>query len=297
MNTTLFERILVPTDLSEFDELAIRYAMLFHERLGSKLTLLHAEDVSWLGVEHPVGYYFDNPNEAKEELKTRLAEFAQAMMPESARVATIFSDDAPERAIVKAAEETHADLIIMGTHGRHGLRRAIVGSVAESVLHNTTLPVMTVTPRLFATDQGIALNTILCPVNFSEVARASLEEATAVAEAFGAELIVMHVAEGNIEALDVEAEFSGWIDPLVRDRMRYRQIVAKGDPTQSVLKIADQIRADLIVVGAQHRLFHDTTVIGTTTERITRHARHAVLTVIRQPTPALTRAREVEVTV
>jgi nucleotide-binding universal stress UspA family protein len=295
MNTNLYERILVPTDLSEFDDLAIRYALLFNKRLGSKITMLHAEEVSWLGAEHPVGYYFDNPNEAKEELKLRLDEFAHRTTPESARVATIFADDAPERAIVKTADEVHADLIMMATHGRYGLRRAIVGSVTESVLRHTTRPVLTVTPRLFAINEAVALRTILCPVNFSEVARASLEEATAMAEAFDAELIVMHVAEGGLE--NVEEQFSGWVDPLVRDRTRYRQIVVKGDPAGAVLEVADQIRADLVVVGAQHKFFHDTTVVGTTTERITRFARHAVLTVVRKPAIAPVRERELALTV
>lgn len=281
MNTNPYERILVPTDLSEFDDLAIRYALLFQQRRGSKITMLHAEEVSWLGAEHPVGYYFDNPSEAKEELRARLVEFAHRTTPESARVTTLFVDDAPERAIVKAAEETHADLIMMATHGRYGLRRAIVGSVTESVLRHTSLPVLTVTPRLFEVNEAVTLRTILCPVNFSAVAREALEQATAMADVFDAELIVIHVAEDGIA--NVERQFSGWVDPLVRDRTQYRQLVVQGDPAGAVLNVADQVRADLIVVGAQHKFFSDTTVVGATTERITRFAKHAVLTVARKP--------------
>jgi len=190
-----YERILVPTDLSEFDNLAIRYALLFHQRLGSKITMLHAEEVSWLDAEHPVGYYFDNPNEAKEELRTRLIEFAHRTTPESARVATIFVDDAPERAIVAKAKEIHADLIVMATHGRSGLRRAILGSVTESVLRHTTVPVLTVTPQLFATDAPIALKTILCPA-------ALAGEAKEIAGAFDAKLIVIDDAARILAVAD-----------------------------------------------------------------------------------------------
>jgi len=289
MNTNAYDHILVPTDLSEFDDLAIRYALLFNKHLGSKITMLHAEEVSWLGAEHPVGYYFENPNEAKEELRARLAEFAHRVTPESARVATIFVDDAPEHAIVNKAQEIHADLIMMATHGRYGLRRAIVGSVTESVLRHTTLPVLTVTTRLFAVDDTIALRTILCPVNFSDIARASFEEAKAMANAFDAELIAIHVAEDGLD--DVEKRLSAWIEP------RYKKIVVKGDPASTVLDAADQIHADLIVIGAQHKLFHDTTVVGTTTERITRFARHAVLTVVRKPVATHAEEREEALTV
>jgi len=289
MNTNAYDHILVPTDLSEFDDLAIRYALLFNKHLGSKITMLHAEEVSWLGAEHPVGYYFENPNEAKEELRARLAEFAHRVTPESARVATIFVDDAPEHAIVNKAREIHADLIMMATHGRYGLRRAIVGSVTESVLRHTTLPVLTVTPRLFAVDDKIALRTILCPVNFSDVARASFKQAKAMAKAFDAELIAIHVAEDGLD--DVEKRLSAWIEP------RYKKIVVKGDPASTVLDAADQIHADLIVIGAQHKLFHDTTVVGTTTERITRFARHAVLTVVRKPVARHAEEREEALTV
>ena len=54
---SLFERILVPTEMDEFGGLALRYALLFNKRLDSRLTLLHAAEISWLANEHPVGYY------------------------------------------------------------------------------------------------------------------------------------------------------------------------------------------------------------------------------------------------
>jgi nucleotide-binding universal stress UspA family protein len=285
MNTNLFERVLVPVELSEFDELAVRYALLFNQRLGSKLTLLHAEEVSWLATEQPIGYYFENANEAKEELRMRLNELANRYTPEGARVSALFVDDDAAHAIVETADEMNADLIIMATHGRKGVRRALIGSVTETVLHEMNRPVMTVTPRLHAAGTPIAIRTILCPVNFSEVARCSLEQAAAVAESFDAELIVMHVAEENSAAVIryVEERFGRWVDPLVRERTRYRQIVVHGDAAASVISVADQIGADLLVIGAQHKRFSDTTVIGTTTERVTRFSRAPVMTVIRKP--------------
>jgi len=273
----LYERILIPTNLDGFDDLAIRYALLFHERHGSKITMLHAEEVSWLAAEHPIGYYFENANEAKEGLKWRLAEYARRLTPAGASVATIFVDEEPVRGISRIAEETGANLIVMATHGRTGLRRALIGSVTESVLREAEIPVLTVTPRLFAAGGEVALRSILCPVNFSDVAAASLEQAAAIAEAFDAKLIVMHVASDGVR--NVEEQLGEWIDGIVRGRVRYRRIVLEGDPAERVLEIADQLQTDLMVIGARHRRFHDSTVTGLTTDRITRFARHAVLTV------------------
>jgi nucleotide-binding universal stress UspA family protein len=288
MNTNLFERILVPTDMSAFGDLALRYALSFNQRLGSKLTLLYAEEISWLAEEHPSGYYFKNVTEAKVALTRQLHEYATSHLPEAAGATTLFEDDAPELAIVRTARDIKADLIVMGTHGRHGIRRALLGSVTERVLRETDVPVITVNPSMFPANASVGMRTVLCPVNFTDVARVALEQASAIAESFGAQLVVMHVCEGGEPRLfsDVQKQFGMWVEPLVRANTRYKEVVVHGDAAARVLDVADQIDADLLVIGAQHKRFADATVIGTTTERITRFSRHAVMTVIRRPVEA-----------
>ena len=279
----IFDNILVPTDMSDFGDLALQYALLFSEGLGSRITLLNAEEVSWFASEHPIGYYFENVPEAKVALAKRLHDYAASHLPATTQATTLFEDDTPESAIVRTARDIKASLIIMGTHGRHGLRRALLGSVTERVLRETDVPVITVRPPLFPTNADAAIRTVLCPVNFTDIARTALEQACAVAESFQAQLVVVHVADEVETRLfaGVQEEFRHWVDPLLRANTRYKEIVVHGDAAERVLDIADQVRADLLVVGAQHRLFHDATVIGATTERITRFAKRAVMTVIR----------------
>jgi len=285
MNPNLFERILVPTDMSAFSDLALRYALHFNERLGSKITLLHAEEISWLATDHPIGYYFENVPEAKATLTKQLHEYAASHVPATARATTLFEDEAPELAILRVARDINADLIIMGTHGRRGIRRAILGSVTEYVLRETDIPVITVNPALFAPDRTASIRTVLCPVNFTAIARDALVQASAIAESFAAQLVVMHVCEGSEPRLfsDVQNQFGIWVDPQVRANTRYKEIVAHGHAAQEVLSVADQIDADLVVIGAQHKRFADATVIGSTTEKISRFAKRAVMTVIRKP--------------
>ncbi len=279
-----FERILVPTDMSDFAELALRYALYFNETLGSRITLMHAETMP-LYPEQPFGYYLENAADARRDAAERLRDYAHGKVPAAVQVETTVVDDIPARAIVDTADHVDADLIVMGTHGRHGLTRALLGSVTERVLRMTSRPMLSVTPRLFETNRGIAIRSILCPVNFTPVARIALEHANLLAETFGAKITVVYVAEesDSLLSLDLEQEFATWLDPLVREQAQYKKVIVHGDAAARVLAVADHIAADVIVVGAQHKLFADDTVIGGTTERITRFARQPVLTVVRRP--------------
>lgn len=281
-----YERILVPTDMSLFAGQAIRYAGLLRERLGSRITLMYADETFFPMdvLEMPLGYYLEQAPTAKATLQKKLVEYAHEQFGEAA-ASTMVVQDVPSRAIVQAAQDIRADLIVMGTHGRQGWRRALLGSVAENVLHETDRPVITVTPGILADNQIPEIRTIVCPVNFTYIAREALNHACALAAAFDAELVVVYVAEGIQPPLlpEVEAAFSLWVDPAVRCHAAYRPcLVSEGNPAERVLAVARDASADLIVVGAQHKFFSDATVIGTTTQRITRFARCPVLTVVRK---------------
>lgn len=285
MKSLAFDRILVPTDMSDFGNLALRYAVQFRERLGSHLTLLFADEFYFPieVLELPIGYYLENAPDTRRKLQEKLRDYATTNCGEGTEALIV--QDAPARAIINSAKQVRADLIIMGTHGRHGWRRALLGSVTESVLRETDRPVLTVTPALMEKDANPAIRTVLCPVNFTHVAREALQYASALAASFDADLAVMYVAEGIDQPMlpQLESAFSTWIDPHVRDRCRYNQIVVhNGDPAEHVLNMSQKLGADLIVIGAQHRWFSDATVIGSTTERITRFAKCPVLTVVRK---------------
>lgn len=281
MRSRLFEQVLVPTDLTSFTDSAMTHAQLFRRALGSHVVLMHADEISWVAAEHPIGYYIDNIPERKVELQLRLSEFAKRYETDGSGVTTRFVDDQPARAILAVADEIDADLIVMGTHARRGLKRAVLGSVTERVLRDTKRPVLTVRPGAMPAAQ---LRSILCPVNFTNVARVALEQAAAIAQAFGAMLIVMHVVEGELPVLShVNEEFAAWVDPLVRDRVTYQHIVVHGGAAERVTHTAEMIGASIIVIGAEHKLLSDATVIGSSTAQIIRASTRPVLTVVRRP--------------
>lgn len=285
METYGYDRILIPTDMSEFGKLALQYGVLFQERLGTALTLMYADEFYFPIelLEAPAGQYLETAPATKVKLQEKLRDYIKEHVPLGAE--GVIVQDAPARSIVQTAKDTRADLIIMGTHGRNGIRRAVLGSVCEAVLHDSDVPLLTVTPNLMKAEGAPAITKILCPVNFTRVARESLQHACVLAEAFNAELSVVYVAESIAEPHlpEIESAFIQWVDPHVRDRCSYRQIVTLHDDAAArVLDIAEESAADLLVIGAQHRRFSDASVIGTTTERLTRFARCPVLTVVRQ---------------
>jgi nucleotide-binding universal stress UspA family protein len=137
---------------------------------------------------------------------------------------------------------------------------------------------------------------LLCPVNYSDVSLDAMIVAGSVAEAFDGEIYVVHVVEAGRNAPhegDLEA-LRAWIPHDIRHRCLYKELVISGHPAETVIDLARKLETDMIIVGAQHRRFVDTTVIGTTTERILRHSHCPVMTVIRKVAAASAEKRSEE---
>jgi nucleotide-binding universal stress UspA family protein len=278
MSTASLQRILVPTDLSDFAAGALAWAALFQRRLGGRLTVLNANQpwVPFDVMEGPAAYTLQTSAEFRSRLTRDLRAHVERHLPDAGdAVETRIVDQAPAQAILDTAEAIDADLIVMGTHGRTGWRRALLGSVAEKVVHHTDRAVLCIPP-----DTPASIGKILCPVNFTEVARIALEQACTLAATFDAELLLVHVTDPGDEAADIEGEFAAWIDPYVRTRCRYAHVVASGNAAEETIRLANDTRADLIVLGSQHKRFADASVIGATTERVVRFAKRAVWVVV-----------------
>ncbi len=291
MKPFVITSILAPTDLSESNIPALRYARFFADRFAAKLTVMYTDP-----IVYPVDFaaptetlYITAKPEHEAQLRTEVEQHAAPAM-EGRPYDVEVTVGQPIPAILSAARRRRADLIVMGTHLRHGWRRALLGSVSDGVLHGSECPVLTVAGR----ESRIAtITNILCPVNFTDVARESLHVAARLAGTLGARLTVVHVVESD-EAAKVavdEERVRQWVGPELQDVCTYRELVVRGGPAERVLDCADDLGADLLVIGAQHKLFRDSTVIGTTTERLIRFASCPVMVVPREAAP---RSAEVE---
>jgi nucleotide-binding universal stress UspA family protein len=286
MKPFVITSVLAPTDLSDSGIPALRYARLFADRFSAKLTVMYTDPIVYpVELAGPSdGLYISTTPEHQARLRSEVARHAGAMM--SGRPYDIdVTIGLPVPSILAAGKERNADLIVMGTHLRRGWRRALLGSVSEGVLHGSECPVLTVAMRDgSAGATPYAITNILCPVNFTDVARDSLHVAARLAEAFGAHLIIVHVLEADevMNAKADEEKIRHWVAPELRDNCSFRELVVRGGAAERVLDCADDVGADLLVIGAQHKLFRDSTVIGTTTERLIRFASCPVLVVPRQ---------------
>ena len=165
-----------------------------------------------------------------------------------------------------------ADLIVMGTHGRSGLNRWMLGSVAEHVLRESTVPVLTVRSAPRET-----IRRVLCPVHDTDLSRTALKLATEISACFEANLTVFHAVEPS--GRNPVANLCSWIPKEERTRCDIRELVRHGDPSEEIVRLATEEPYDLIILGAPLRRFFDGMVLGTTALRTVRHARCPVLTV------------------
>lgn len=142
--------ILVAIDFSDDSRLALRRALEIADRFDAKVTLVHAIDLTGLRGAAPE-LYVDIPSLAariRDSAEAGLREIAAAEDPEGRRiVAAEVYEGRPANAIVEAAREKKASLIVTGTHGRTGLSRMVLGSVAERVVRHAPCDVLVVRPR------------------------------------------------------------------------------------------------------------------------------------------------------
>jgi nucleotide-binding universal stress UspA family protein len=278
--------ILAPTDLSESSLPALRYARLFADRFSAKLTVMYSDPIVYpLDYVGPTAGACLTTPEYQARLRVEVAQHAEETMAGRPYEVDVTIGQ-PAQAILSTVREKHADLVVMGTHLRHGWRRALLGSVSDGVLHGANIPVLTVARRdREAGARPDAITNILCPVNFTEAARESVQVAGRLAKEFGARLTIVHVIESAADAIGAadEEKVWQWVSPELRGICSFRELVLRGGAAERVLDCADDLGADFLVIGAQHTLFRDATVIGTTTERLLRFAPCPVLVVPLQP--------------
>lgn len=278
--------VLLPVDFGDTATVAARAASRMAEALDATIVALYADSflppVAYADI--PVAWYSENVEELKTAAAEKLGAFLREhVSPEVTLEARIVADT-PVHAILSIATTEPIDMIVMGTHGRSGWKRALLGSITESVLHEANVPVLTIRHSEAEPFQGgLGVKRILCPVNYSEVARAALARAVELADAFDAEIYVVHVVEADRhgEHEGELEELRTWIPSEFRHRCCYKELVVHGHAAEQVIDLSTKVDADMIVIGAQHRRFVDSTVIGTTTDRIVRHSPCPVLTVIR----------------
>jgi nucleotide-binding universal stress UspA family protein len=297
------DRILCAVDFSEFSRRALDHALSVARGYGSTLTALHVvapvpaavAGGSYFGSENPPALLFPvmDTNTARIELQRLVSSEQVPGVTVESLVADAFD---VYREILAQADRLHANLIVMGTHGRSGFERLFLGSTAEKVLRKARCPVMTVPPHTpDAMASGLApFKRIVCGIDFSKSSQVALDYAMSLAQENAAALTVAHIIDSHLmyvdfappAAIDVHAwadQATARLHQMVPDRLRsacsVAEVVRKGTPSREIVTLASELDADLIVLGVHGRRATDMLFFGSTTHYVIREAHCAVLTI------------------
>jgi len=265
--------VLAPTDFSEHSLLAVRYAAAIASRCGSRLTIIHAHrfEPPLEFTSRQIDRLARDEQRDRRALHRQLREHATEAVGTEVQAEMVVVEAAPVEAIMAEAERVSADLIVMGTHGRSGVNRLLMGSVAENVVRRALCPVLTVRQKEhgFIVEGHIQLQRILLPLTPDPASMQAASVACGLSKAFGAELTVIHSIEPGREAAP---EPFSWIPEDMRSHCTFHTVVRKGDAAEQIVTQAREHNSDLIVIAGRHRPFLEATVFGSTTVRVMRHA-------------------------
>ncbi len=271
--------VLCAVDLSPVSGAVLKWAGLFARTFGVPLEALYADwwEPPRYFTETQIQQLSRQEQEGEKAAKHELEALAKSALDELVPYKLTIIEGHPTERILERAKQLSTGLIVMGSHGRTGVARLRLGSVAEDVARSSGCPVLIVKSEQ-SLEQLPDIKNILCPINFTSLSQQSLESSSELAAAFGARLWVVHATDHEeMKVQEVHQRICDWVPQQVRGRCEVSEVVRHGDPAEQVVLAAREHSADLIVMGAQHRPFLEFTTLGSTTERVMRHSHASVL--------------------
>lgn len=292
-------RILCPVDFSEFSQRALHHAMAMATWYEARLTVLYIF-VNLPTLDLPPIELTDSD---RQQLLTEMRQLAGQLPPDLSIDFLVREASDVRREILDQAEALKTDLLVIGSHGRTGFEKLLLGSITENVIRKATCPLMVVprgAPDAVGADP-VHVSRILCPVDFSDASVNALEYAMDVAQEAGAQLTLVHVidmppeprahypASGDFNVYHIRAaaeaeclrHLRSLIPGSVRTSCAVKTVVQEGAVYREVLRVAAEHNSDLIVMGVHGRGAVDLMVFGSNTARVIRAATCPVL-VVRQ---------------
>jgi nucleotide-binding universal stress UspA family protein len=279
------------TDFSEPSERALPFALAMAREFGAKLHALH--------VMIPQPYTYTTPELMDLAIKTQEECAENSMQQVDAQMAGLVHRIGIMRgtgvwpSVAEAVNESSADMLVLGTHGRTGSQKLLLGSVAEEIFRLAAVPVLTIGPEVrSSTHTGARFRRVLFATDFSDESRAAVPYAISLAQENQAELVLLHVIpqrKGSEEGVPSEIsvanamhELYEMVPPDAELWCRPEPTVRYGEPALTILATAEELGTDLIVLGvrsAQGRLGAATHLERAVAHKVVSHAKCPVLTV------------------
>jgi nucleotide-binding universal stress UspA family protein len=284
-------RILLATDLSETADRALKQAVEVAAQHRAKIDIFHVvtlESLDPANFQQALNAYMAKvEDEVFDDLSTR----SDAIKTRGLAVETVVvRRPYPVEAILERIRETGPDLVVMGTHGRSGLRKLLLGSVASRIVLEAPCPVMTVAKDAEVGEGEQGFERILVPVDFNDHSEKAVEAAQALLAPSG-RLILEHVvsspahpslyAGGVAKLFQLHPELPGLIGNKLSDLYRGQAeiVVTEGSIVEEILETARSKKAELIVMGTRGLSRPDYLLIGSVTERVIGRAKVPVLAI------------------
>lgn len=255
------KNILFAADFSDCSRAALPYACAIARRYGSTIQVVHV-----IAPEPTTAAPMDALPAALDTVRAA-ANSAMAAFVSGDALVGVPHGLAIERGpvwdvLATLIQQEGIDLIVLGTHGRRGWKKFVLGSVAEQIFRRAPCPVLTVGP--LAKPDGLVegkLGRILCATDFSSGSVHALVYAQSMAERNGSHLMLLHVVQDRVEVMwrspgdalaATRQRLRNLLPEEIMQRLQPEIVLESGPAAATILKLAREKQADLIVMGAHH---------------------------------------------
>ena len=277
--------ILCPIDFSEFSIRAYHHALSLAEHYRAKLLVQHVVELSrypYADYVASTGDYAEFCRALREGGKERLQEFVKKHGLGEIRPELVVHEGVAPDSILSFAQARKTDLIVMGTHGRRGYDRVVLGSVTNRVMRRAPCPVLAICKpphdSMTASEERHHihhLSRILFCTDFSENSERALDYAISATAEYDADLTLLHVLEdvpSPTKTEEVIAKATERLSTLIpqegRKTLKIKTAVRVGKPYQQIIQLALEAQIDMVVMGVRGRGALDLAVFGSTTYRV-----------------------------
>ncbi len=265
-------KILLPTDGSEYSETAAQFLTRLNLSRNDEITILHV--ISDDPFQDKEDYYYARIKEIKRSIASNILDSALNILKSvPAQIKTVLMDGSPDKCILEAAVDSNADIIVMGPKRLKGIKSRIVGSVTKSVSISSSKPALIIKPPQEEPSDKMK---ILFATDGSDYAEKAGETLSLIPFHDNTEITIIHVITPAF--YDIPDRFMEKIEASVRqDLKKYRsmelqesqkilartaeylsnkfsnieRLTTMGDPSEEILNAANEIKADIIVVGSK----------------------------------------------
>jgi nucleotide-binding universal stress UspA family protein len=265
------EKVLVATDGSEASRNAVVVGLDLAKICSSKLELIAVAVVlTNLEYDSALPWVIED---AEKEMQKKLEDVRDLVSEAGVECEIIVhKGEDPSREIIDEAIKNEVDMIVMGSHGRTGFKRFVMGSVAGNVIGHAPCKVLVV-----PMGAKIDYSTVLVATDGSIHGDAAVSDAVAIAKKCDSSLIVLSVAPSEEEISTAEEIVRRAMEVADREGVRKEGVVLRGKADEVIVEVAKQKNAGLILMGSHGRTGLMSALMGSVTERVLGHGNTAVL--------------------